>query len=85
MKTDTKIICDYCGEEVSVAKEESVGSNPHRGWITIHDNDIEKNFCSPICKHRDKYDTEHPDEPHKNSIPRFRISRLLRWPNVSRT
>jgi len=84
MKNDTNIICDYCGGEVSLDEQGSVGVNPRRGWVTVHENNVEKNFCSFACKHRFEYNAVHPEQPHMGPVRMFRFSRFYNWPITPR-
>ena len=85
MKTNTHITCDYCSEQVLLPRENSILLNSLHGWVTIQDLDGEKNFCSPLCKHRYEYDIKHPDNPHVKCSCKYRFSRFLKWPIAPRS
>lgn len=81
MKTKTEITCDYCGTVATLAEQGYTGSNPLRGWMTIHDNDVENTFCSAKCKNR----FCHPEQHHVFGVRRFIISRIYDWPITPRS
>ncbi len=78
MKTETKIVCDFCGREVLLGEHNSAGSNPLRGWISIREEKSDEiDFCSANHYHRYKQRSEQPDLPHINS--KFPIDKITNF------